>query len=86
VSALLVILTGPVLAGSIEGTDAAPPPPVRVVAKREEQHKFSGLMLTGQLKKPDLSYIYKRKGLRSEQIINIPDQFHDEIYEGAGRF
>lgn len=47
---------------------------------------FSGLKLQGQLKKPDLSYIYKRRGLRAEQIVNIPEDFNEEIVEGAGRF
>jgi hypothetical protein len=47
---------------------------------------FSGLKLQGQLKKPDLSYIYKRRGLKAEQIVNIPEDFNEEIAQGAGRF
>jgi hypothetical protein len=58
----------------------------RIVFKKEEEHKFSGLRLKGQLKKPDLSYIYKRKGLRNEQIVNIPEDFNQEIMEGTEQF
>ncbi len=54
--------------------------------KKSETQKFSGLQLKGQLKKPDLSYIYKRKGLRAEQIVNIPENFNEEIIEGQGQF
>ena len=57
-----------------------------VVYKKSETHKFSGLRLKGQLKKPDLSYIYKRKGLRAEQIVNIPENFNEEIIRGEGQF
>jgi hypothetical protein len=44
-----------------------------------DKFKFQGLKLKGQLKKPDLSYIYKRKGIRAEKIVNIPENFNDEI-------
>jgi hypothetical protein len=54
--------------------------------KKSETQKFSGLKLKGQLKKPDLSYIYKRKGLRAEQIVNIPENFNAEIIQGEGQF
>ncbi len=54
--------------------------------KKSETQKFSGLKLKGQLKKPDLSYIYKRKGLRAEQIVNIPENFNEEIIQGEGQF
>jgi len=47
---------------------------------------FSGLKLKGQLKKPDLSYIYKRRGLRSEQIVNIPENFDNELVQAEGQF
>jgi len=47
---------------------------------------FSGLKLTGRLKKPDLSYIYRRRGVRAEQIVNIPEDFNEEIAQGAGKF
>lgn len=63
-----------------------PPKRVIVVPKKTESHKFGGLSLKGQLKKPELGYIYKRRGLRQEQIINIPDDFNGEILQGAGKF
>jgi hypothetical protein len=63
-----------------------PPKRVIVVQKKVESHKFGGLSLKGQLKKPELGYIYKRRGLRQEQIINIPDDFNGEILQGAGKF
>jgi hypothetical protein len=50
------------------------------------QVSFSGLKLTGRLKKPDLSYIYRRRGVRAEQIVNIPEDFNEEIAQGAGKF
>lgn len=59
---------------------------VKEVPKKVESHKFSDLKLKGQLKKPELSYIYKRKGLRSEQIVDIPENFNEKILQGAGRF
>jgi len=66
---------------------AAPPPgEPKVIYKPTESHTFQGLKLKGQLKKPDLSYIYKRTGLRSEQIVDIPENFDDEIIQGAGQF
>ena len=63
-----------------------PPKRIIVVPKKTESHKFGGLNLRGQLKKPELGYIYKRRGLRQEQIINIPDDFNGEILQGAGKF
>ena len=57
-----------------------------IVYKKSETHKFSGLKLKGEFKKPDLSYIYQRKGIRSEQIIDIPDDFNPEIREDGGTF
>lgn len=54
--------------------------------KLESRLSFSGLKLQGQLKKPDLSYIYRRRGLKAEQIVNIPEDFNDEISQDAGRF
>ena len=55
--------------------------------KEESEHlKFQGLQLKGQFKKPDLTYIYKRKGIRSEKILNIPDGFNDEITQGTHQF
>ena len=61
-------------------------PPTRVIYRRSEMESFSGLRLKGELKKPELSYIYQRKGLRAEQIVNIPENFNDEIIEGTGEF
>ena len=58
----------------------------KVIFRKSESHKFSGLRLKGQLKKPELSYIYKRKGVRAEQIINIPRNFDEEIVNGAEQF
>jgi hypothetical protein len=60
--------------------------PKKAAPKSIDRHEFTGLTLQGQLKKPDLSYIYKRQGLRQEQIVNIPDNFNDEIVEGAAQF
>lgn len=60
--------------------------PVKKIYKKTESHQFSGAKLKGQLKKPDLSYIYQRKGLRAEQIVNVPENFDAEINAGAGQF
>ena len=62
----------------------APPQP-KIIYRKSERHEFSGTKLKGNLKKPELSYIYERKGLRQEQIINIPENFDDEIIDGAGQ-
>lgn len=53
---------------------------------KKQDVKFSGLKLKGDLKKPDLSYIYKRAGLKAEQIVNIPTDFNDEIQQGENQF
>jgi len=58
----------------------------QIVYKKSETHKFSGLKLKGEFKKPDLSYIYQRKGIRSEQIVDIPEDFNREIREDGQRF
>lgn len=58
----------------------------KIIFKKSESHQFGGSKLKGQLKKPELSYIYERKGLRQEQIVNIPDTFDNEIIQGAGQF
>ena len=57
--------------------------PVKKIYKKTESHLFSGSKLKGQLKKPDLSYIYQRKGLRAEQIVNVPENFDAQIKSGA---
>lgn len=69
-----------------QDVESAPSPSPKVVFRKSETHKFQSLMLKGQLKKPDLGYIYKRKGLRAEQIVDIPENFNDEITQGAGQF
>ena len=86
-----ILWVAPVMAnqpGNPEVSQAAPPqtaPPQRF-RRAESSVSFSGLKLTGRLKKPDLSYIYRRRGLRAEQIVNIPEDFNDEIVQGAGKF
>jgi hypothetical protein len=64
----------------------APAKDKKVVYKKSETHKFSGLKLKGEFKKPDLSYIYQRKGIRSEQIIDIPGDFNAQIRDDSNRF
>jgi len=64
----------------------APSSGVKEITKKSELHKFSGLRLKGQLKKPEMSYIYQRKGLRAEKIINIPEDFNAEIIQGSSQF
>jgi hypothetical protein len=56
------------------------------VFKKIQEHQYSGSKLKGQLKKPDLSYIYQRKGLRDERIVNVPENFDEEIISGAQQF
>lgn len=58
----------------------------KVVFRTTERHQFAGAKLKGKLKKPELSYIYERKGLRQEKIVNIPENFNDEIIQGAAQF
>jgi hypothetical protein len=58
----------------------------KITYKKSETHKFSGLKLKGEFKKPDLSYIYQRKGIRSEQIIDIPDDFNAQVRDDSNRF
>lgn len=59
--------------------EKAPPPKVKMIYRKSESHQFSGANLKGKLKKPELSYIYERKGLKEEQIVNVPDNFNAEI-------
>ncbi len=68
--------------GDKKPLSASPP---KKVFKTTETHQFSGSKLRGQLKKPELSYIYQRKGLRAERIVNIPEDFNEEIISGAGQ-
>lgn len=76
----------PAPAGQVAPAVPAPEEKPPVVFKKQESHQFSGTHLKGQLKKPELSYIYERKGLKQEQIVNIPERFDDEIIKGAGKF
>ena len=90
----VIMMVGLLLAGQLYAKNPSPvsqaldpqAAQTRAGFQRSESHKFSGLKLNGQLKKPDLAYIYKRKGLRSEKIVNIPENFNDEILQGAGQF
>lgn len=68
-----------------EAPTPPPPPQTKIIYRKSERQEFSGTKLKGNLKKPELSYIYERKGLRQEQIINIPENFDDEIIDGAGQ-
>ncbi len=77
------VQTTPPPAAKPATAEAAPP---KVVFKKTEKHQFQGSRLKGQLKKPELSYIYQRKGLRAEKIVNVPEKFDDEILRGAGQF
>ena len=56
------------------------------VFKSSESHLFTDLHLKGQMKKPEITYIYKRKGIRSEKIIALPENFNSDIAMGAGQF
>ena len=58
----------------------------KVTFKQKESHNFNDLKLKGQIKKPDIAYIYKRKGIRSEKIIALPEDFNSDIRLGAGMF
>lgn len=56
------------------------------IYKSTEKHQFSGSRLKGHLKKPELSYIYQRKGLRAERIVRVPEDFNEEINSGSAQF
>jgi hypothetical protein len=58
----------------------------KVIYRKEEKHQFQGSKLKGQIKKPDLTYIYRRQGLRAEKILKIPDNFDDEVLFDASQF
>lgn len=86
-----ILGTVPLFAGEppTSGVSQAAPPqtaPPQRFRRAESSVSFSGLKLTGRLKKPDLSYIYRRRGLRAEQIVNIPEDFNEDIVQGAGKF
>lgn len=81
-----ILITSTLSASELASSEPELAAPKRFVVKPVEKHEFTGLTLKGQLKKPDLSYIYKRQGLRAEQIVNIPENFNDEIIQGAGQF
>lgn len=58
----------------------------KVIFRKTEKHRFQGSKLKGQIKKPDLTYIYRRQGLRAEKILKIPEDFNDEILFDASQF
>lgn len=58
----------------------------KVIYRKSQKLQFSGSKLKGQYKKPELSYIYERKGIKQEQIIHIPDDFDREIINGTTQF
>lgn len=65
---------------------SSPPAQPTIIFKKAERHQFSGSQLKGQLKKPELSYIYKRRGLKQDKIVNIPENFNEKIINGAKQF
>jgi hypothetical protein len=85
-ASLGILIMSPLSAAEVDTSEPSLTAPQKFVPRTVEKHEFTGLTLKGQLKKPDLSYIYKRQGLRAEQIVNIPENFNDEIIEGAGEF
>lgn len=90
-SSLAILKSTPVHADTptnSEVSQAAPPQtaPPQSLRRAESNVSFTGLTLKGRLKKPDLGYIYRRRGLRAEQIVNIPEEFNEEIVQGAGKF
>ena len=80
-SKLMFIL---MLCGTVNAKPVAKPR--AAVSRRVATQKFSGLKLKGQLKKPDLSYIYKRKGLRADQVVDVPEDFNRDIIDSALSF
>ena len=62
---------------SLKSSPAVPTP--KIIFKKSESHRFSGAELKGQLKKPDLSYIYERRGLRQDKVVDVPDNFDEKI-------
>jgi hypothetical protein len=82
---LAVIFLLSVSAGAEEPAPSQAPAP-KIVSRKEETHKFSSLKLKGALKKPELSYIYKRKGVRAEKIVNVPENFNAEFVQDSSRF
>jgi hypothetical protein len=84
--ALLLIFFAIVLAAPARGDEREARKPKKVVILKPGIEKFVGLKLKGQLKKPELSYIYKRKGLRAERIVDIPEDFNEEIIQDAEKF
>jgi hypothetical protein len=71
-----------ILGLAVQGWSTSAEAPAPSSAKNDK-HQFSGLKLKGQLKKPDLSYIYKRKRIKAEKILNIPEDFNDEVVRGS---
>ena len=46
-------------------------------------HKFSGMKLKGDLKKPELGYRFGEDGMREEGLVEIPENFDQEIIDEA---
>ncbi len=55
-------------------------------ANGAQNYKFSSLKLRGHLMKPELNYTYQRDNLQNEQIVEIPEDFNDQIIKSAGQF
>lgn len=70
-------------------TGIASAKPAKNQQKEAEVHRFTGLTLKGQLKKPELSYSYKRSDLQpgqpTDQLIEIPENFNDAILPDAAQ-
>jgi len=79
---LVLVLSSTVGVGSARAAEGVK----KKIYKEKESHRFAGAQLKGRLKKPDLTYIYQRKGLRAERIVNVPENFNDEILAGAQQF
>lgn len=74
------------LVGFTQLANAAKPVKNQAKAAAEKPaavRRFTGMTLKGQLKKPELSYSYKRSDLQSEQLIEIPENFNDSILQDA---
>ena len=83
VSTLALFMFLILLGYSLKAEENKPDKKTRIVFRKEESHKFSGSKLKGKLKKPEISYIYQRKGLRQEKVVNIPENFDAEIIHTA---
>lgn len=48
-----------------------------------EYHIMSGMTLQGQMKRPELAYSYSREELQNDQVLELPENFNDEIVQDA---